>query len=72
MIAEFTKVRSFHRHQQVSFIGGEGIICNFKYENGTWKYLIEMPLAIPIPIFGRVGAETIVLLDEVELDLIGN
>ena len=72
MIAEFVKVRSFHRHQQVSFIGGEGIIRNFKYESGTWKYLVEMPLAPTLPEFGRVGAETIVLLDEVELDLIGN
>jgi hypothetical protein len=72
MIAEFTKLRGFHRHQQVSFIGGEGIIRNFKYENGTWKYLVEMPLAIAIPTFGRIGAETIVLLDEVELVAIGN
>lgn len=29
MIAEFIKVRSFHRHQQVSFVGGEGIVRNF-------------------------------------------
>jgi hypothetical protein len=72
MIAELTKVRSFHRHQQVGFIGGEGIIRSFKYENGTWKYLVEMPLDIPIPTFGRIGAETIVLLDEVELNIIGN
>jgi hypothetical protein len=72
MITEIAKAPTFSRHQQVSFIGGEGIIRSFKYENGTWKYLVEMPLAIPIPIFGRVGAETIVLLDEVELDLIGN
>ena len=72
MIAEFIKVRSFDRHQQVSFIGGEGVVRNFKYENGTWKYLVEMPLAPVMPKFGRIGAETIVLLDEIELAAIGN
>ena len=72
MIAEFIKSRSFHRHQQVSFVGGEGIVRNSKYENGTWKYLVEMPLAPVMPKFGRIGAETIVLLDEIELAAIGN
>ena len=72
MIAEFIKVRSFDRHQQVSFIGGEGVVRNFKYENGTWKYLVEMPLDPVMPKFGRIGAETIVLLDEIELAAIGN
>ena len=72
MITEFIKVRSFDRHQQVSFIGGEGVVRNFKYENGTWKYLVEMPLAPVMPKFGRIGAETIVLLDEIELAAIGN
>lgn len=72
MITEFIKVRSFDRHQQVSFIGGEGVVRNFTYENGTWKYLVEMPLAPVLPKFGRIGAETIVLLDEIELAAIGN
>ena len=72
MITEFIKVRSFDRHQQVSFIGGEGVVRNFKYENGTCKYLVEMPLAPVLPKFGRIGAETIVLLDEIELAAIGN
>ena len=72
MIAEFIKVRSFHLHQQVSFVGGEGIVRNFKYENGNWQYLVEMPLSLPMPKFGRIGAETIVLLDEIELHPIGH
>jgi hypothetical protein len=63
---------SFSRDRQVSFVGGEGIIRSFKYEDGTWKYLVEMPLAPVMPEFGRIGAETIVLLDEVELAAIGN
>ena len=72
MITEFVKVRSFYRHQHVSFVGGEGIVRNFKYENGAWKYLVEMPLSLPMPKFGRIGAETIVLLDELELHAIGH
>jgi hypothetical protein len=59
--------RRFDRHQYVSFIGGEGIIKGFKFENGKWKYAIEMPLGVE-PQFGRIGAETIVVLDEIELN----
>ena len=72
MIAKLVKARSFHRHQQVSFVGGEGVVRNFTYKNGTWKYLVVMPLAPAMPKFGRIGAETIVLLDEIELAAIGN
>ena len=56
----------------MSFVGGEGVVRNFTYKNGTWKYLVEMPLAPAMPKFGRIGAETIVLLDEIELAAIGN
>ena len=66
------EVRAFDRDLQVSFVGGEGIIRSFKYEHGTWKYLVEMPLAPVMPKFGRIGAETIVLLDEIELAAMGN
>lgn len=72
MTVEIIKAPIFSRDRQVRFVGGEGIIRNFKYEGGNWKYLVEMPLAPAMPEFGRLGAETIVLLDEVELDLIGN
>ena len=72
MIKNFIEAPTFSRDRQVSFVGGEGIIRSFKSENGTWKYLVEMPLAPAMPEFGRIGAETIVLLDEIELAAIGN
>lgn len=60
------RVNRFHREQQVRFIGGEGVVRNVKFESGSWKYLIEMPLGVE-PKFGRIGAETMVLLSETEL-----
>ncbi|MCY7335954.1 MAG: hypothetical protein LH613_07030 [Chamaesiphon sp.] len=59
-------VNRFQQAQRVRFIGGEGIVRNLKLETGTWKYLVEMPLGDE-PSFGRVGAETMVLLSETEL-----
>jgi hypothetical protein len=60
------KVHSFDRDQWVQFLGGEGIVRNFKFENENWTYLVEMPLGVA-PNFGRIGAETMVLLSETEL-----
>jgi hypothetical protein len=60
------KMQSFNRTQRVKFVGGEGIVRNFKFEGGTWLYLVEMDLG-PAPKFGRVGAETMVLLDGIDL-----
>jgi hypothetical protein len=67
MMKIFIKKHKFDRQQHVSFIGGEGIIQSFKLENGNWKYAIEMPQGTE-PIFGRIGPETIIVLDEIELD----
>ncbi len=61
-----SEMHSFNYGQLVKFVGGEGIIKSFKYENRAWTYLIEMPLGIE-PIFGRVGAETMILIEETEL-----
>lgn len=61
-----SRVQSFNRTQRVKFVGGEGIVRNFKFENGTWTYLVEMDLG-PAPEFGRMGAETMVLLDGIDL-----
>lgn len=67
MMATYShKVNRFHHEQQVRFIGGEGVVRNVKFESGSWKYLIEMPLGVE-PNFGRIGAETMVLLSETEL-----
>lgn len=57
---------SFHQTQKVGFIGGEGIIRSCKHEAGRWTYLVEMPLGID-PNFGRIGAEAMVVLQEVDL-----
>jgi len=59
-------IHRFQPAQRVRFVGGEGIVRNLKLETGTWKYLVEIPLGDE-PSFGRVGAETMVLLSETEL-----
>lgn len=66
MTATLIKQPLFRRMQWVSFIGGEGIVRSYKPNAGTWTYLVEMPLGLD-PDFGRVGAETMVLLHEVDL-----
>jgi hypothetical protein len=66
MLKTAIKLHSFNRDQWVRFLGGEGIIRNFKFEDNNWTYLVEMPLGVE-PSFGRVGAETMVLLSETEL-----
>lgn len=66
MTATLMKVHSFRNTQRVRFIGGEGVVRSFKYEFGTWTYLVQMALG-PEPDFGRVGAETMVFLNEADL-----
>lgn len=56
----------FNHGQFVKFIGGEGVIKSFKFEDLNWTYLVEMPLGIE-PTFGRVGAETMIWIEETEL-----
>ena len=66
MTAMCINVPSFRHAQRVSFVGGEGIVRSYKPEAGTWTYLVEMALGLE-PDFGRVGAETMVLLNEADL-----
>ena len=66
MTATFMKLPKFHNTQWVSFVGGEGIVRRYTPESGTWTYLIEMALGLE-PDFGRVGAETMILLTEADL-----
>ncbi len=56
----------FYHSQRVSFVGGEGTVQNCEPKFGEWVYLIEMPLGIE-PECGRVGAETMVIIDEADL-----
>lgn len=58
--------RLYPANQKVRFTGGEGVVRSSSFEGGIWKYLVEMPQGRE-PIFGRAGAETMVLLDEREL-----
>lgn len=66
MTATLIKMPSFRHAQPVSFVGGEGIVRNYRPEAGNWTYLVEMELGQE-PDFGRVGAETMVLLNESDL-----
>jgi hypothetical protein len=66
MTQKINNVHCFDRGQLVKFIGGEGIIRSFEFKGRAWTYLVEMPMGIE-PKFGRVGAETMVLLKETEL-----
>ncbi|MBN4006661.1 hypothetical protein [Nostoc sp. LPT] len=66
MTATFMKAPKFRNTQWVSFVGGEGIVRSYTPESGTWTYLIEMALGLE-PDFGRVGAETMIFLNEADL-----
>lgn len=66
MTTTLMKVPSFRNTQQVRFVGGEGIVRKFKLESGSWMYVVEMALGLE-PDFGRVGAETMVVLNEADL-----
>lgn len=66
MSVNILSVPRFRKGQAVKFIGGAGTIKNYRPEAGVWTYLIEMELGIE-PDFGRVGAETMVWLPEVDL-----
>lgn len=57
---------SFRQAQRVKFVGGEGIVKSCKFETGHWTYLVEMSLGSE-PSFGRIGAETTILLMEADL-----
>ncbi len=66
MITTLTRAPSFRPTQCVRFEGGEGIVRDFKSESGNWTYLAEMALGTEPP-FGRVGAETMIVLNETDV-----
>lgn len=65
MTAICMRIPKFRHTQRVSFVG-EGIVRSYKSEAGSWTYLVEMALGLE-PDFGRVGAETMVFLNEADL-----
>lgn len=66
MAKTLTSVPRFSHTQRVRFVGGECIVRNLKPESGSWIYVIEMSLGLE-PDCGRVGAETMVVLNEADL-----
>lgn len=66
MPAIYMSMPKFCHTQQVSFVGGEGTVRSYKFESENWTYLVEMALGLE-PSFGRVGAETMVVLTEADL-----
>jgi hypothetical protein len=66
MTTTLIKMPDFCPSQQVSFVGGEGIVRSHKVEAENWTYLVKMALGLE-PDCGRVGAETMVFLNEADL-----
>jgi hypothetical protein len=56
----------FASNQKVYFIGGMGRIKNTQQQDSRWVYTIEMSLGVK-PDFGRVGAETTIILAEQDI-----
>ena len=61
----------FRQSQIVCFQGGTGKIRRCHLESGTWAYAVEMALG-PEPEFGRVGSETTILLNEIDMQAVMN
>lgn len=56
----------FNPQQKVSFIGGSGEVKQLKREAGNWIYTVEMHMGLE-PDFGRIGAETTIVLEEQDI-----
>lgn len=56
----------FSKEQLVCFIGGIGTIKNYQLDSRSWTYAVEMELG-PEPDMGRIGSETTILLNEVDI-----
>lgn len=67
--ASILTVPKFRKGQVVCFIGGAGVIKNYRPELGVWVYLVEMSKGLE-PEMGRVGYETMVWLPEGDLSLL--
>jgi hypothetical protein len=56
----------FHHQQKVSFIGGTGKVKELQPQAGNWIYTVEMSMGLE-PDFGRIGAETTIVLEEQDI-----
>ncbi|ALF54318.1 hypothetical protein ACX27_18090 [Nostoc piscinale CENA21] len=66
MIAKVLINPKFTKGQEVRFIGGKGVVKNYRPESNSWLYLIEMPLRIEHEI-ERIGYETMIWLSESDI-----
>ena len=57
------KSPQFACHQTVRFFGGTGKIKNVQRQDISWIYHVEMSQGVE-PDFGRIGAETTIVLEE--------
>ncbi|OUL36802.1 hypothetical protein BV372_05840 [Nostoc sp. T09] len=71
MTASILGKPKFCEGQIVEFVGGEGIIKNYRFEPSSWLYLVEMPIATD-PEMDRVGYETMIWLAEGDIFPLGN
>jgi hypothetical protein len=56
----------FQDSQKVNFVGGTGVVKDYKSDSGSWTYLVEMEMG-PLPDMGRIGYETTIWLFESDL-----
>ncbi|BAU63426.1 hypothetical protein STA3757_07900 [Stanieria sp. NIES-3757] len=56
----------FDQDQTVCFLGGTGTIKSRHQEANMWTYTVEMSMGLE-PDFGRIGAETRIVLDEIDI-----
>ncbi|MEL7420732.1 MAG: hypothetical protein AAGK10_19515 [Cyanobacteria bacterium J06555_3] len=59
----------FQLLQTVRFIGGTGTIESVQQQDNRWAYTIKMSMGAK-PDFGRVGAETTIIMEEQDLRLV--
>ena len=65
-LVKLWKNPQFPCHQTVRFLGGTGKIKSIQQQAICWTYHVEMSMGVK-PDFGRVGAETTIVLEEQEL-----
>lgn len=66
MAAIITTVPQFRKGERVAFIGGAGVVKNYRPDSGGWSYNVEMDMG-PEPDVGRIGYETTIVLCEADL-----
>jgi hypothetical protein len=69
MSASILSAPKLCKGQIVRFMGGEGVINNYRFESDRWEYLVEMPMG-PEPEMGRIGYETMIWLSAIDISSI--